>query len=137
MSIGWARERQEIQLINELASLPPRSEEERASSTNEPCGVSSDDYPELVCEYPAGHGLITEEDDDVYEAEHGAPSRGGWFSNGPADPAPETEEERIQFASRAAVRNFAAVLFISGVLNSDSTVGERVLEARDKFLNNL
>jgi len=134
---NWARERREAQLMNELARLEPRTPEEKAPLATEPCGVSSEDYPELVCEYPSGHGVINDPEQDIFDAEHGAPSKGGWFTNSPADPAPVTEADRILAAQKDAVRKFAASLFIDGILKSDSTVGSRVIDSRNTFLDEL
>lgn len=69
---------------DELDNMPPAVEL---------CGVQDKDYPELVCEYPLGHGLINEPDQDVFNMEHGAPSKGGWFNPEPEDWVPPLTPE--------------------------------------------
>lgn len=74
------------------------------------CGEVSEDYPELVCEYPKGHGIINEPEDDVFGMEHGAPSRGGWFSNyGPPIPEP-TVEEKLHAVKKDALESVLELL---------------------------
>lgn len=64
------------------------------TSDEELCGNICDDYPELSCTYPSGHGPV--EYDPQLDAgstmDHGAPERGAWWT----EPREPTLVERLK-----------------------------------------
>ena len=71
------------------------------------CLAENPDYPgEYACEFPAGHGPVTDDEEGVMLWDHGAPSKGAWWATvSVPDPSPWTPERRFTAAEvEAALR---------------------------------
>lgn len=62
---------------NELATPEPVRAKDAPLDV---CGAINEDYPdEYYCTYPVGHDLVSDEEADIHNMDHGAPLKGAWW----------------------------------------------------------